>query len=115
MAFTGTATVKLVSERKVRITGLSLASGASGTISLSGGTGDVKCPAEFKPSPYVVAAAVALQDSVQVTLGLVTAVATAIPVEVVKTGTTAADFLITLTNNHGSLASPDQEIYLEFH
>ena len=34
MAFTGTAVVKKVSDKKIRITGLSLAAGASGDIGL---------------------------------------------------------------------------------
>jgi hypothetical protein len=117
MAFTGTAVVKLISERKCRITGLSLASGASGTISLHGGTGDVKLPSQFAAEAYAIPgnADVTLQDAIQYSAVPDTAVATAIPVEAVKTGTTPADFLLTLTNNHGSLASPQQDMYVEFH
>jgi hypothetical protein len=116
MAFTGSATILQVSDRKVRITGLSLASAAVGTISLSGGTGAVKLPHAFKASAYVAEEhTVNLQDSIQASIIPTTAVATAIPVEIVKTGTTPTDFLISLTNNHGSLASPNLEIYIEFH
>lgn len=115
MAFTGSAVVKLVSEKKVRITGLSLASAAAGTISCHGGTGAVKLPSQFQPEVYAIGSDdVALVDSVECRWEPAAAVATAIPIECVKTGTTLADFLITLTNTHGSIASPALEITVTF-
>ncbi len=119
MAFTGSATVKLVSDSVVRITGLSLAGAASGTISLAEATGaDVECPAAFKPRTYVSSGgvAVALQDAVEVLVlvgGL--GVTTQVPIAVVKTGTTLAGFLITLTNTTAATASAALEIYIRFH
>lgn len=119
MAFTGTPVVVQVSDRKVRITGLSLVAAAAGTIALFGhaaGPG-VILPEGFAPSPYTQSegASISLQDSIQVSYVPDAAVATAIPLECVKTGTTAADFLATLTNNHASTTSPRIEIYVEWH
>lgn len=116
MAFTGTPVVHLVSEGMVRVTGVSLASGASGTISLSGGTGEVKLPAQFAPKTYAIeGSTVALADQVDCTNKPATAVTTSIPITTAKTGTTPADFLITLTNAHGSLTSPGLELYIRDH
>jgi hypothetical protein len=122
MAFTGTATIKQISDRMVRITGLSLASGASGVIALattdSPPGGSVVLPASFKPGAYTYSAnvSVGLQDCIEVTaLPATTGVATAIPVSVVKTGTTPAAFVATLTNTHGSLATPNLEIFVRLH
>lgn len=119
MAFTGVAVVVQVSDRKVRITGLSLVAAAAGTIALFGhaaGPG-VILPEGFKPDPYTNSegATISLQDSIQVSMIPDAAVATAIPIEVVKSGTDAADFLATLTNNHASTTSPRVEIYVEWH
>lgn len=115
MAFTGSAVVEQIADSIVRITGVSLASGASGTIGLnqyggSSGAADIELPAGFQPSNYD---SVSLQDQVMVNSNPITSVATAIPVRVVKTGTKPLDFLITMTNDHGSLASPQLEIYVE--
>lgn len=120
MAFTGTAVVTQVSDRIVRITGLSLASAAAGTVGLAGATGSapgVTLPASFQTLHYtynnaVVPFASCLDVSVVVAA---VGVATAIPVAIVKTGTTVADFRVTLTNTHGSLASPALEIYIKLH
>jgi hypothetical protein len=118
MAFTGTAVVVMVSDRKARITGLSLVAGATGTIGLSDSvnTPGVTLPDEFKPIPYNnMNDTITLQDSIQISMIPVTAVATAIPIEVVKTGGDTDDFLATLTNNHASTTSPLVEIYVEWH
>lgn len=120
MAFTGTPTVKQVSDNCVRITGVSLAAGASGTIALHGETGstpDVTLPASFKPIHYVVdEAIVSFQDALAVEVQCAaTGVATAIPFAVVKSGTTVADFRATITNTHASLATPNLEIYVRYH
>jgi hypothetical protein len=118
MAFTGTATVVLVADNLVRITGLSLAGAAAGTISLAEGTGaGVELPAAFKPRPYVSGddSAVSLIDSVEVSMNVVTAVTTLVPITVVKTGTTLATFLITFTNTTVATASAGLEIYIRHH
>lgn len=120
MAFTGTATIKQVSDREVRITGLSLAAGAAGTIGLTGKTvaADVTLPEGFQPKAYTGpdGTTVGLSDSIDVTnQPAAVGTATAIPVATVKTGTDATDWVATLTNTHASTATPDLEIYVKFH
>lgn len=119
MAFTGTATVKQISDSIVRITGLSLAASAAGTIGLTGKTSppEVTLPASFKTQHYTYDGVnVPFADAIDVTVKLAaTNVATATPIAVVKTGTSLADFLITLTNVNGSTASGAFEIYVKFH
>lgn len=117
MAFTGTAVVTQISDRLVRVTGLSLAGSAAGTISLSGGTGQVLLPAGFKPTPYVngEGQSVSLQAAIEVSLTPVTSITTLVPIMAVKTGTDPADFLITFTNTTSATASALQDIYIAFH
>ncbi len=124
MAFTGVAVVTQVSDGKVRITGLSLAGAAAGTIALSGGTtvGATLLPASFKASPYRIDGGtaggnvVALQDAIECRIVLAgSAVATAQQVAVTKTGTTQANFLITLTNAIAATATDALEIWVQFH
>ncbi len=118
MAFTGTATVVQVSDRQVRISGLSLAGGANGTIGLSGATGTapgVTLPAAFQAGVYDYGTAnVALASSIRLSYNYVEATADEVPLTVAKTGTTAADFRITVTNNTGS-ASSQVEMYVFYH
>lgn len=114
MAFTGSATIVKVSDRMYRITGLTLATqGAAGTIGLSGGTGDVDLP-EPTWGPYLGINSVTLISAVKCTINLVGAAVVAPAVQVVKTGTTVADFLITLTNL-GAASTTEMEIWVEFH
>lgn len=127
MAFTGTPVVKQVSDGIVRITagegGLSLAAGASGVIVLHGAVapppGAVILPVSFQPHIYEfsnIPGMVTLQDSIDVSnQPAAVGTATAIPVATVKTGTTPADFAITLTNTHGATPTPNLEIYVKFH
>jgi len=118
MAFTGTATVTLVADNLVRITGLSLAGAAAGTIALfEAAAAGVNLPAAFKPRTYVsgVAEAVTLQDDIEVSMNVVTSVTTLVPIKVVKTGTTLANFLITLTNTTVATTSAGLEIYIRHH
>lgn len=77
----------------------------------------VRLPAAFLCSPYTYDGhVVELQDSIRCSVengeasGAVQA-----PISVVKTGSTVDDFVITLTNNSGSVDSPDQEIVVRFH
>jgi hypothetical protein len=119
MAFTGTATVKKISDRAFRITGLSLATQtAAGTIGLEGNTGDVDLNAAGMWGAYVAAGAqggdVSLADAIDVKINLVGAAVVAPAVKVAKSGTTPADFLITLTNN-GAADTTALEIYVYFH
>lgn len=121
MAFTGIAVVQQVSDRKFRITGLSLAAAAAGTIGFT----DKTAPAEVSLSaptwqPYGMpdGSSVSLIEAIEVSMTLLGAVATAVPVQVVKTGVDHAGFVITLTNNtpaQGGAASPELEIWVEYH
>lgn len=115
MAFTGAAVVKQISDRLFRITGVSLAADASGTIGFS----DKTIAAEVSlvaPSwdPY---GDVTLQDAVQVKVNPVTDVSAAVPISVVKTGVDHGDFVITMHNDNagGGQDSAGLEIYVEFH
>lgn len=117
MAFTGTATIHQVSDKRIRITGLSLAGGANGTIGLNGnsGTPDVRLPATFQPEPYDYnGTTVTLADSIKVDVDPVATTADFEQVAVAKTGTTDADFLITVSNGFASV-TPGLEFYIEFH
>lgn len=119
MAFTGTAVIKEVSDGLVRITGVSLAAGAAGTIALfeSIAAPGVRLPEEFKPRPYQYPdfTMVTLQDSVQIWLDFETPGSVAVPISVVKTGTDETDFLATLTSHSGSVSSGGLEIYVRYH
>lgn len=116
MAFTGSATVKQVTQNMVRITGLSLAAAAAGTIGLHGDSGaGVQLPDSFNPKPYdAFGGTVSLADSLEVDLWQAGAGAVAIPVIVAKGG---SPFRITLTNatSGPGAASPALEIYIHFH
>jgi hypothetical protein len=125
MAFTGTPVVKQVTDRQVRITGVSLAQGASGVIVLHPFTtppgGAVVLPVGFQPHTYEYAnvpGLVTLQDSISVLINVAaTNVAVAVPIAVVKTGTLPTDFTITVTNP-GIIEDPNSaalEIYIFFH
>ena len=119
MAFTGTATIKQVSDRCFRITGLTLATQtASGTIGLEGNTGDVDLNAGGVWGAYLQASAqggtVSMIDAIDCRINLVGAAVVAPAVVVAKSGTTPADFLITLTNN-GAASTTALEIYVTFH
>jgi len=118
MAFTGVATIKKVAENLFRITGLSLAAGAAGTISVDAGAGEVKLDAP-EWGGYDTAGqqggAVTLADAIQVEVVSADAAGTAVEdVAVVKTGTLPADFLATLTNKDVA-ASGALEIYVRYH
>ena len=123
MAFTGSAVIKKVSDRKFRITGLSLAGAAAGTISLAEGAGAVLIDAPKEVwGPYVSSGeqggGVTLQDAIECHVIPADAAATAAvgsqTPAIVKTGTDAADFLVTLTNR-GVVASGALEIVVQFH
>jgi hypothetical protein len=121
MAFTGSATIVQISDRKIRITGLSLASLAVGTIVCSDVDvdipgGAIRLPASFQPTAYSRPdGVVGCDSSIEISLVPDAAVATAIPVEISKTGTNSNEWVASVTNNHGSLASPALEIWVEWH
>lgn len=114
MAFTGAPVVQKVTDRCFRITGVSLAGDASGTIGFSDKT--VAAEASIVApdwQPYELEGVVSLIDMVKVTVNIVTDVTTPVPISVVKTGTTHAAFVITLHNDTAATASGDLEIYVE--
>lgn len=113
MAFTGVPVVQKVTDNCYRITGVSLAAAAAGTIGFS----DKTVPAEASivaPNwqPYELDGLVSLIDCVKVSVNLASSVATPVPISVVKTGTTHANFAITMTND-GATPSALLEIYVE--
>lgn len=120
MAFGGSPTIVQVNDRLVRITGLTLASSnTSGTIGLTGATGttpDVTLPANFHAAAFNYnAAAVSMQDAVGVNINMVSAAAqTNLMPSVSKTGTTVADFRVTITNTSASLTTQTMEIEISF-
>ncbi len=120
MAFTGVAVVKQVAENVVRITGLSLAGAAAGTISLHKGTGQVVLPRDCDQwAPYddkFSTGKVEMDDAVQVYINRAGVEAVAVPVQQVKTGgSDPTTFLITLTNSTAGTATAALEIYVRFH
>lgn len=109
MAFTGTPTVLRVSQNRFRITGLSLGIGAAGTIAMAPGSGEVELTAQdWQPQDGVD-----LAEATKVDCVLVSGATVAPAVGVVKTGTTQANFLATLTNL-GPAATGALEIMVEF-
>lgn len=123
MSFTGVAVVKYVSDRLVRITGLSLASDSAGIVAgiiglhESTQAPDVRLPAGFQPRPYdhQPETKVTLQDAVAVRQ---------LPVNlgtmpyVTKSGTTPEDFEIVFAAQFaGELGgtTAEVEIYITFH
>lgn len=117
MAFTGTPTVVMVSDRIVCITGLSLAGAAAGVIGLFGSGAEVELPEQFAPTVYAwQGTTVPLVASIEVTTKpAAVGVVTQIPITVVKAGATPALFSATLTNTTVATASPLLEIYVKFH
>lgn len=117
MAFTGAAVITYVSDTVVRITGLSLAAGASGDIGLSqNAAADVaiECPTwnRFKNAR---GQEIELDSSIECTVHCAEAgLAVTENVSIVKTNDGPEDFLITLTNPDAA-ASGALEIYVEFH
>lgn len=118
MAFIGSAVIQQISDQIVRITGLSLGAGAAGTIGLAGHTGstpNVVLPASFKTEHYAfLGTNVPFQACIDVDARPAEVLGDAIPIAVVKTGTTTGDFRATLSNAFGS-QSPGLEIYIKFH
>ena len=109
MAWTGTATITKVADNLVRITGLSLAASAAGTIGLFGGSGDESLPDNFNPVPYDD---IDLAEAIQAWYVPAATVANALLVSITKA---ASPFLVTFTNDDGVNATPALEIYLRYH
>ena len=119
MAFTGTPTIQKISDRKFRITGVSLGIAATGTVGLAANAGaEVKLQApdwDRYVEPGLQGGQVELDASVQVDVVYVDAAGTTTePVTVTKTGDGPTDFLATLTNRDAA-ASGALEIYVSYH
>lgn len=113
MAFTGAPVIQKVTDKCWRITGVSLAGDASGTIGFSDKT--VPAEASIKAPTwqhYELDGVVSLIDQVIVLINPTTDVTAAVPISVVKTGTTHLDFAITLHNDTAATASGVLEIYV---
>lgn len=116
MAFGGSPVIQKVTDNLWRLTGVTLAGAASGTIGFSDKTVAPEV-AIVAPNwqPYELDGQVSLQDAIKVTVGAADDdVVTAIPISVIKSGTTHADFLATLHNDTAATLSPDLEIYIEW-
>ncbi len=118
MAFTGVAVVKQVTDKLVRITGLSLEAAASGELGFSDKTVapevDIGLHPNWQPS-QVAGEIVSLQDAVAISYQLVTDITVPVGISIVKTGTTHLDFAITMHNDEAAEAqdSAELEIYVE--
>lgn len=105
MAFTGSPVVTQLNDNELRITGVSLDHSAVGTIGLNGASGgapDITLPATFRASAYTYQGnPVGLQDSVDAVVNMVSAgPLTNLMPSISKTGTTVADFRISITNTN---------------
>lgn len=115
MAFTGAATVEQISDSVIRISGtLSLAGAASGTIGFSDKTVAAEVSLGLLPN-WQPRANASLVDLIEVRQSLVTDVTTAVPISIVKSGTTHADFVITVHNDSAADQSGVFEFYVQFH
>lgn len=118
MAFTGTPVVTQISDSVVRITGVSLASGATGIVGLAAHTGaavDVALPHAFLTEHYTfLAHTVTFQDCLHASVGAAASAASFQLPSVVKSGTTVQDFRFTFANAFAS-ATPALEIYIKLH
>ena len=118
MAFTGTPVIQKISESKFRITGVSLAAAATGTIGLTQHpSAEVQLEApqwDRYQTPGLQGGQVEVDAAVEVRITYVDAAGTTTePVTVTKTGDSPVDFLATLTNRDAA-ASGELEIYVEF-
>lgn len=113
MAFTGTPTVTKISDNLFRITGVSLAGDASGTIGLS---------QDATPSEVALVAPgwgprgdLDLTELVEIRISLATDVTSAVPISIAKAGGTPQTFQATLHNDSAATASAELEIWVEYH
>lgn len=76
----------------------------------------VELPAAFSPQTFSYQGDVTLQDSIRVdAMDTAAANSVATAIAVVKSGTSAADFLATIYNTGVTQDSPNQEFYIRFH
>ena len=123
MAFSGTPVVRRVSDRVVKIIGIYLAPGASGTISLHEGPGEIKMPDSINWSDYAGIDAgdgvVQIAEAVEVGMHFVGDPANLdanYRIVHTKSGDGPENFLITFQNySSGEDDSEVMEIYIRFH
>lgn len=120
MAWTGSATRTMVSDRMFRIAGLSLAADASGTIGFFGGNPAAEQTINMPWwTPYKNGDddLITLRDAIKISFLIITDVTAPVPISVVKTGTDQGDWLATFHNDlaGGGTTSGQLEIYLEYH
>lgn len=118
MAFTGVAVVKKITDKLVRITGLSLAGAQTGQLGFSDKTVEAEVPFGMFPTwqPNLVdGEVVTLQDALKVSMQVVTDVTVPVAISVVKTGTTHEDFAVAMHNDEAAegQVSGELEIYVE--
>ena len=112
------ATAVKVTDTLVRVDAQAITNGSAITIGLHGNSGSptLKLPAAFQPTAYTDEDQnlVSLQDAISVALERPGSEAVATPIEIVKTGTTEADFLITITNTSGTTPSTALTFYVRY-
>lgn len=117
MAFTGTPTVTKVSDKLFCVTGVSLAGDASGVIGFSDKSvapeAELEAP-DWQPKQGPQGDLLSLAECIECRITIVTDVTSAVPISVVKAGTTHADFSITLHNDSAATASAGLEIWIEY-
>lgn len=114
MPFTGSATVKSKGKYKARITGLSLAVGAVGTIGLPGDAGaDVQLPAGFptEVDAHATEDALTMSDVVRANAVAAAANANGLKIRITKGGT---PFRISIQNDDATNATPALEILADY-
>jgi len=114
MSFIGTPIIEQTAPNIIRITGIQLASEASGTIALPQATGtppDITLPSGFQ----VPDGEASLAARVRVAIEPVTADGlTNLPPSIEKTGDTREDFRILITNTNVQLTTQELEIYIDY-
>lgn len=119
MPFVGTPVVKQISDRIVRITGISMDADTVASIGLHGVQGsppDIILPESFRAAPYHYQGHdVDIADMVECTVALISlGVAADAPVAVGKTGFGISSFRIELASPFAA-ATPGLEIYIKIH
>lgn len=121
MAFIGTPTIVMLSDRAVLITGVQLASSnTTGTIGFSGSGADIELPAAFLASSYDYrGSTIGLDSAMAVNINPVSSLGlTNLQPSVAFSGTTTgvnpASFRISITNTSASLTTQTLAILIEF-
>lgn len=115
MAFTGVAVVTKVTDSVVRITGLSLAAAAAGTIGLFGGAGQVSLPDGFNPKPFSPpeGGVIDLEESIEISWVPLTANPAGVA-PALRVAKVASPFLATITNDGAAATATNLEIWVRY-